>query len=244
MKYNIEINQVVLSKTVLDIVDSAILNYLIFICNSKSIKIERQRKGDFTWIDYSHLLKEMPLLRIKSISALSPRMKRIEKEGYIEIDRSEHQKLYARLTKKIDELFTNMNSTPNTKGKKAIHEEEPIIILDKNHNTSIYMADSTINNHINKIFEEYTKKVLPGSRLTTKAKDKIRTRLKEYSAINILKAIDNFSKDEWWMENNARRGIAWFFHTEDRMEQFLNLVPREKQENKKTLRRRGKYNLD
>ena len=59
--------------------------------------------------------------------------------------------------------------------------------------------------------------------LTDAAKEKIKTRLKTFSLQNLLLAIENFSKAEWWMTNNGVRGMAWFFHTDDRIEQFLNL---------------------
>ncbi len=131
-------------------------------------------------------------------------------------------------------------------------ETPNIISIDNNKiykNKDISIPDSTINDHISKkqkedviqrILEEYTKKILPGSRLTSKSKDKIKTRLKEFSVEDILKGIDNFSKDDWWMTNNAHRGIAWFFYSEDRTEQFKNLVPRN-QKPEKEIRRRSKY---
>ena len=33
----------------------------------------------------------------------------------------------------------------------------------------------------------------------------------------------NFSQEDWWMENNSHRGLAWFFHSDDRIDQFINL---------------------
>lgn len=76
MKYTIDINQYVLSKTNLDVIDCAILDFIIFICSSKNEKIEKQRKDGFTWLDYKYLLREMSLLKIKSISALTPSYKK------------------------------------------------------------------------------------------------------------------------------------------------------------------------
>lgn len=114
MKYNININQFVLSKTSLDIIDCSILNYIYFYCSSPNKKIEKQRKreenGDcWTWIDFGTLLNDMPLLRIKSKGALTPRIKKIENEGYITTRRDSNQKLFIKLNEKIDELFTDMN---------------------------------------------------------------------------------------------------------------------------------------
>ena len=40
----------------------------------------------------------------------------------------------------------------------------------------------------------------------------------------------NFSRDNWWMTHNAHRGVAWFFNSEDRIDQFLNLEPVDRKE--------------
>lgn len=130
MKYTIEINQYVLSKTSLDIIDASILNYLYYLCSSKSKKIEDKRKGEWTWVDYKHLLEEMPLLKIKSIGALTPRITKIANEGYIELKREEHQKLYIKITEKIDELFIQVN--------RAIHVDEQSYSSRRTDNNTIY----------------------------------------------------------------------------------------------------------
>ncbi len=76
---------------------------------------------------------------------------------------------------------------------------------------------------LKKIYARYSEKINKRSRLTEEAKRKIRVRLQAFSENELLQAIDNFSKDKWWMENNAYRGIAWFFRSDDRIDQFLNL---------------------
>lgn len=112
----------VLSETNLDIIDGAILDYLHIYCSSPNKKIEKQRikdeDGDWTWINYQTLLKDMPLLRIKSSGALTPRIKKIEEAGYIETYRKGNQKLFIRMNEKIDELFIKKNS--------SIHEDEQL----------------------------------------------------------------------------------------------------------------------
>jgi DNA-binding Lrp family transcriptional regulator len=74
-----------------------------------------------------------------------------------------------------------------------------------------------------KIYAHYSEKINNHSRLTDEAKRKIEKRLKSFGEDELLKAIDNFSQDKWWMENNANRGVAWFFKSDDRIDQFLNL---------------------
>lgn len=125
MKYNININQSILSKTNLDLVEGAILDYVYFYCNSLNKKIDSQRIkdefGTWTWINYQTLLKDMPLLRIKSSGALTPRIKSIEDAGYIETRREGNQKLFIRLTDKTDELFIETNRAIHQ--NKQLHEE-------------------------------------------------------------------------------------------------------------------------
>ena len=79
---------------------------------------------------------------------------------------------------------------------------------------------------IESIFAHFKSKVHDGARLLDKAKSKIRVRLNNYSIDDLCLAIDHFSEDSWWMENNGRRGMAWFFNSDERIEQFLNLKPR------------------
>lgn len=109
MKYNININQKELAKTGLDIKDSAILDYLIVYANSKNKKIEKKRikneEGVWTWLNYKTIASDMPLLRIKSASAMSKRISKITEEGFIETYHKDNQKLYFQLTDKIDNLF-------------------------------------------------------------------------------------------------------------------------------------------
>jgi len=140
MKYNIQINQLALHKTNLDLSDCAILDYLYIYCNSLNEKIDRQRikdeEGNWTWLDYKNLIKEMPLLKIKSSGAITPRIKKIEKEGFIRVKRVGHQKLYIRLTKKIDEIFFNKENITAVHEneqleKKAIHDRERIIYTNR-----------------------------------------------------------------------------------------------------------------
>ena len=62
------------------------------------------------------------------------------------------------------------------------------------------------------------------------AKNKIQARLKDFTETELLEAIDNFANAEWWMKNNSHRGIKWFMHTQDRIEQFINLSENTKED--------------
>lgn len=115
MKYFIGINQLVLSKTKLDLEHGAIIDYLISACASNHPEYIKNRikdeKGDWTWIDYTTLIQEMPLLKFTHISTVGRRIKEISDVGYIEIYRHEGRKNYVRLSAKCEELLHQRNAT-------------------------------------------------------------------------------------------------------------------------------------
>lgn len=77
---------------------------------------------------------------------------------------------------------------------------------------------------IRAVFAYYCERVQPGARLCPT--EKIRARLKRFSVDELKAGIDHFAADAWWMETNATRGAAWFFHSDERAEQFLTMQPR------------------
>lgn len=150
MKYSIYINQKELSKTDLDLVDAAILDYLYFICNSRNEKIKKQRVRGYTWVDYSQLLKNNPLLKIKSKGALTARVQKILKAGFIKLlekRKNGHKLLYFQMTEKVDTLFISMNSPIHENEKPIYFEKKPI------HENELIstIKDNTINNYAIKI---------------------------------------------------------------------------------------------
>jgi len=87
------------------------------------------------------------------------------------------------------------------------------------------IANIAVNVNVNviNIYNIYKQLINKNSILTDKAKVKIKTRLKNYTEQDLLKAMENFSKNAWRMENNADKGIAWFFDNDDRIDQFMNM---------------------
>ena len=141
MKYNININQLVLSKTNLNLIDCAILDYLYYYCNSKNEKIEAHRKEGFTWINYKTLIDEMPLLRIKTRQSITPHIKKIAQEKFIEgkLIRTKGKrsttKLFVKLTVKIDKLFVKLTDD----SQEAVRETLP------NHYTNDYYTKKNVS---------------------------------------------------------------------------------------------------
>jgi hypothetical protein len=150
LKYNIVINQLVLSESKLDITDCAVLIWIESICKSVNEKVVQSRLDGWTLIDYGYLIKQMPLLKIKSRGALTPRIRRIAESGFADF-KQVGRKMYARLTPKIEllgfisedksEMITvhkTERSSPQsfTKLHSIVHETAPIITLYSN--TLIY----------------------------------------------------------------------------------------------------------
>ena len=110
MKYTIRINQLALANTKLDLKDATILDYLIGFCSAddKNIKQLSFSEGGkdyrYTWINFNYLIKEMPLLRLKSKASISDRITNIQKAGFIKTFKAPDRSLYIRLTEKIKEL--------------------------------------------------------------------------------------------------------------------------------------------
>lgn len=157
MKYRIEINQEKLSETNIDVIDASILDYIMFYCKSPNKKIDKQRikdeDGDWTWINFGTILKDMPLLRIKSKSSLTPRIKKLEDAGYISSKKINNQKLFVKLNEKIDELFAETNRA--VRKYEQIGEKSCSFI--RTNNNTIPTIKPTINNNTTNIINSEDK---------------------------------------------------------------------------------------
>lgn len=128
MKYNIVINQLALSKTKLDLIDAAILDYLYVYCNSLNKQIEtnrlRDNTGVWTWVNYEQLLDDMPLLSkiLSRKTSLVSRFNKLEKEGFIKTKLGQFSRKYIQLTERVDSMFIKMN----VKGSN-VHVDEPSV---------------------------------------------------------------------------------------------------------------------
>jgi len=80
---------------------------------------------------------------------------------------------------------------------------------------------------VENIVNYYREKINGSSRPTASSRRKISTRLKVFTADELKGAIDGFAGDRWQMVNNARRGIAWFFHSDDRVDGFASMTSEE-----------------
>jgi len=86
------------------------------------------------------------------------------------------------------------------------------------------------NKEIIYIYENFKQFICAESNLTTEGKGKIKMRIKKFGVEKLINALQNFSKDDWQMKNNSTRGVAWFFQSDDKIDQYLNLKPIKKKE--------------
>jgi len=141
MKYNININQLELSKTNIDIIDASILDYVITMCNSLSKAVQAKRIDGYTWINYRRLISDMPLLKINSKSALTPRFKKLEEAGFILIRYLDGGRLFISLTDKVDSLFID---TVHINEQSVLEDEQQPFVKTNIHN-------NTKDNNTNKL---------------------------------------------------------------------------------------------
>lgn len=86
MKYNININQkaVIDNGFNLDLVDCAIIDYIAGFANTGKMLKTYIEWVEYFWIQYEHLIKEMPLLWIKTREWLRVRLRNLESEGVLD----------------------------------------------------------------------------------------------------------------------------------------------------------------
>jgi len=145
MKYNIHINQYAAHNfflnTGLNIVDCSIFDYIASLCKSTNKKIKRIIFTDevYTWVDYGHLISEMPILGITTERGIIKRVNKLLK--------------YQILNKKI--IGNKAYFTITNIGKKLLKGEHAFIPMAnkeraKSEHTSIPEANArSYNNNIN-----------------------------------------------------------------------------------------------
>lgn len=85
-----------------------------------------------------------------------------------------------------------------------------------------YMAS---NDDVVAVYDHFKRTINDKARLTRQGQDKIKTRLKVFSRSELVSAMDNISNDEFFQQHNATRPIAWFFHSDERIETYIHKVP-------------------
>lgn len=229
MKFNIVVNQKALVETAknLDIVDGAIIDYLIHFCSSDDKRIKQMEFREdgityrYTWINYNNLIEQMPLLGIKQKVSISIRLRKISDAGFIKLFKAPNQNVYIRLTEKIKELYFS-----DTKAEPLVQTNALLVQTNSDHKFKLMDNNNIINNNeISNIYAFFKEKINPDARLTEKAKTHIKSRLKVYSEDELKHALLNFTSSKWWVERNGKRELAWFFDSDDKIERLKGIQP-------------------
>ena len=102
-------------------------------------------------------------------------------------------------------------------------ETENRVTENRESNKERNSKQELVRKNIERVYLLFKEKIQEGARLTPNAKAKIIARLKTFPVTDIQKAINNFSKTDWQMENNGTKGLAWFFRSDDKMEYYKNM---------------------
>ena len=101
MKYNLMICQIGLAEADLlekvDLVDAVILDYLHCWSVSSKRKTASQDGEEYFWVNFNHLLEELPILGIKEKSRISERFKKFRALGLLKSFQFKDNTLYVRL---------------------------------------------------------------------------------------------------------------------------------------------------
>jgi len=134
MKYTFFINQEAIANAGLldktDVFDWMILSYIKEWGDTK----QGLRKGTKTWINYKHLMADMPMLGIKHKSGVSRKIKNLVELGLLETELDfVEQKLYAETTPYYSQIVYSKNSdlTIPKRERPVAVEERPVAVEER-----------------------------------------------------------------------------------------------------------------
>ena len=159
MKYTISINQYAVVKLGLhkktDLIDWSILDYLkdwVFAAKKKTLTLDSK---EYIWINYNHLLEQMPLLNFKDKHSVSDRIKKFKSLGLIETFQAKDNTLYFRFTDNVESLFFERAVGENNTGYVA--ETTQGLCGQDNTAQVVYQSKENINQSIDDFFESIWK---------------------------------------------------------------------------------------
>lgn len=207
----------------------------------------------FTWIiphcdDYGHLDGSPELvkaivvpLRSKTVEEIETALKELitieliytYRQGediYLSIVKWEDYQTFKNLEQRVAKFPLPSDETPAKQDntiKVNLIKDNISLLTPYSNNTKLpsNSSHSVSKETVQQVYEAYKTKISGGSRLTQPAAAKIRSRLQSYTVDDLLEGIENFSKNNWWMQNNSDKGIAWFFSSDNRIDMFLSLKP-------------------
>ncbi|GEM_PF-3271491 len=208
MKYTIEgFSQEEAVKIGLDVIDLALLRWIIDFYNTGAMEMRYFDQKSFFWVCYDALLRDMPILGITNSTSLGRRFKRMVKSGLLEFRMFQTKngsksfyrlnsdclvKLLSKRTNTDEPLDLKVKRTLIQKSGGALPKRQALYI---DPNTS---DPNTIDLNIHAFFDYFCLKTGKQYKLTSERKRIIRQRLVEGFTIDQLKmAVDNFIQDDW-----------------------------------------------
>ena len=162
---------------------------------------------------------------IKSSATLSKALNGLARKGFITIkggQKTGKLNIYSLAFGRVEPLQKLKRGSLETKEVTSLETKHTI--KDKT------IKDITINNIYTHFCKRFNKN--PNAyKLTTKRISKIKTRLKEFSLNQILKAIDNASEDDFYSGKNDRNWVAdldYITRSYEVIEKLVHLIPRRK----------------
>lgn len=161
MKFNININQQAATEMGdVDLVDCAIIDWLRDMCASQHPLIVKQRVDGHTWVSYTHLMADMPLLGFTTKSSVQRRIAKLIDLQYFSCIKV-RQKMLVKPLEKLDKLYANRSSDA-TVYKKPLHTRNATVALEQQ-NRSFSATNNNTNNHNTKIHESLNEKKTKGN---------------------------------------------------------------------------------
>lgn len=236
MKYTIlGFSQEELIKKELDTVDALILRYFVDFKDTGIMSMEIYRDKPYYWIKYEALIKEIPIIKIKSKDALRRRLKKLEECNVLEHYHKNVGGSYSFYA--LGEGYKILISTTTQKsegydskvgGGTTQKSEQNINLLN--------------NSSIKDIYTFWNEKgIVKHKKLTSKMQRAINSVLKDYSVEDIKNSIINYykilnSKEyyfnyKWTLEEFLKRGLEKFMVWEVCSNNFKSntLTPGQKQ---------------
>lgn len=125
-------------------------------------------------------------------------------------------------------LYQDCDNEPNnesnrqlTKSQQRANKELTTNKNDKNDKNNIYTPER--EKEIQILVKQYKININNGTVLTDKAKKHINARYEKFTDEQLHHAVIKFFFNTWRMENNADKGLAWFFGSDEQISKFLSL---------------------
>jgi len=121
----------------------------------------------------------------------------------------------------ITKMESEMENERRMKGERKENERSTSNKSDKNDKNNIYTPER--EKEIQILANQYKININNGTVLTDKAKKHINARYEKFTDEQLHHAVIKFFFNTWRMENNADKGLAWFFGSDEQISKFLSL---------------------